>query len=366
MKKIAVSAVLFTIMSTGVCHAQPGFEGRNLIRLETDLTAVSVDLGGGAIVDFHIKGHNLNPLTWNHPQPGDTAPREMGHFICLDRWGAGTETEIANGMPWHGEASKSNWNVVAQPLQRGGKVAAEISCDLEMAGLTVNRTLSLSENESVLYVTESITNVNKLGRIYNIVQHATFGPPFLDETTVFDTDVVKGFAQGGRMPTPEEPVLYWPRALYNGELADFRSLKAETRGPGVVSFALDETEEYGWATACNATKGLMTGYIWKTAEYPWLNMWRNIQDGKPFSFGFEFGTTGLHRPYPVLVTKNSIFGRRLFEYIDAGETIEKSYTNFLAEIPADFKGVAKIEMTGSAIIVTERSDNPRTIEIQHD
>jgi hypothetical protein len=56
----------------------------------------------------------------------------------------------------------------------------------------------------------------------------------------------------------------------------------------------------------------------------------------------------------------------LYEYIDAGETVVKSYTTFLAEIPADYNGVADIEMTGSAIVVTEHGDNPRTIEITLD
>ena len=363
MEKIALITMLLSFMLTGACLAEPSLEGRNLIEIENANSSVVVDLGGGAIVDFHIKGHNLNPLSWNHPEKGDTAPREMGHFICLDRWGAGSKSEIANGMPWHGEASKSNWDIIEKPVKRGGKIYSEISCDLIMAGINVKRTLTLSGNESVLHVTESITNVNKLGRVYNIVQHATFGPPFLDESVMFDTKVEKGFAQGGDMPNPEEPVLYWPKVVHGGKLIDFRSLSAENHGPGVISFAIDESDEYGWATACNASKGLMVGYIWKTAEYPWLNMWRNVQNGKPFSFGFEFGSTGLHQPYQVLISKNTIFGRQLFEYIDSGETIEKSYTNFLTEIPEDYKGVADIQVKDDTIIIKEHGESSRDMEI---
>ncbi|MFC1542217.1 hypothetical protein ACFL50_07200, partial [Candidatus Latescibacterota bacterium] len=357
--------LILSFMFHGTCSSQADLEGRNLVKLESTNSVVVIDLGGGAMVDFHLKGQNLNPLSWNHPEKGDTAPREMGHFICLDRWGAGSKSEIANGMPWHGEASKSNWDVIVKPSNKNGKIFSEISCDLIMAGINVKRALSLDENESVMHVTESITNVNKLGRVYNIVQHATFGPPFLDESTVFDTKVQKGFAQGGKMPNPEEPVFYWPKAVVNGRLIDFRSLSADNQGPGVISFIVDNDDEYGWATACNASKELMIGYIWKISDYPWLNMWRNIQNGKPFSFGFEFGSTGLHQPFPVLIEKGTIFGRQLFEYIDAGETREKSYTAFLTKIPEDYKGVADIQFKDNLMTIEEHGDNgSRTITIK--
>lgn len=364
MKKICMVAIILSFMFWGTCLAESGLEGRNLIKLESANSAVVIDLGGGSIVDFHLKGHNLNPLIWNYPEKGDTAPRSMGHFICLDRWGAASESETAHGMPWHGEAPNSNWDVLEKPAERNGKIYSEISCDLSMAGINVKRSLTLDENESVLNVTESITNVNKLGRVYNIVQHATFGPPFLDESVVFDTKVEKGFAQGGEMPNPEEPVFYWPKTVFDGKLVDFRSLSADNHGPGVISFIIDDDDEYGWATASNASKGLMIGYIWKTSEYPWLNMWRNIQNGKPVAFAFEFGSTGLHQPYQVLTEKGTIFGRQLFEYIDSGETVEKSYTNFLTKIPENYKGVAEIQFQGGSIIIKEHgNDSSRDIKI---
>jgi hypothetical protein len=88
--------------------------------------------------------------------------------------------------------------------------------------------------------------------------------------------------------------------------------------------------------------------VWKTAEYPWFNAWRHVEKGKPLARGLEFGTTGLHQPFPILVAKGRIFGRSLFEYLDAGETRTKSYTCFLFQIPRDYRGAESIRHTADS------------------
>jgi hypothetical protein len=122
--------------------------------------------------------------------------------------------------------------------------------------------------------------------------------------------------------------------------------------PNVVSYTIDE--EYGWVTASSPAQGLLIGYLWKTAEYPWFNAWRHVEKGRPLARGLEFGTTGLHQPYPTLVAKGRIFGRPLYEYLDAGETTSKSYACFLFPIPGDYRGVARLTYDGKNLILHER------------
>ena len=358
---VLVSA-LFTVAG-GLCIAEPGIEGRNLLSLENGVASVIVDFGGGAIVDFHLKGHDLNPLNWNYPEKGDLNPRLMGHFICFDRWGQPSRSEGENGMPFHGEATNVNWDIPAAPEHKAGGIVAEMSCVLPIGRLSMHRTLKLDDTNAVLTVKEEIKNVGKLGRVYNIVQHSTYAPPFLDESVLADTNVKKGFTQLGRMPTPEEPVVYWPKTVFEGRLFDFRRL-IDDIGPGVVSYVFDDDVRYGWATACNPPKGLLIGYIWDTAEYPWLNFWYQVEDGKPAARGIEFGTTGLHQPFKILLKKNMIFGRPLYEYIDAEESIVKSYTMFLALIPTDYRGVADIGFGDGVITLKEHGgDTSRDIVV---
>jgi hypothetical protein len=228
----------------------------------------------------------------------------------------------------------------------------------------LKRTMKLYEDAPVLMVEEEISNVNKLGRVYNIVQHPSIAPPFLDESVVVDTNAYKGYMQESPMPAPEEPVLYWPKLVYKGELADLRRL-ADNPDPSVVSLVFRDGVEYGWVTACNPGKGLLFGYLWKLSDYPWLNIWRNVQDGKPAARGIEFGTTGLHQPFGGLLAKGTIFDRPLYEYIDAGQTVVKSYTAFLSRIPRDYRGVGDVTFRDGRIVIQELGkDRKRDITLK--
>ncbi|MFC1694274.1 hypothetical protein ACFL1R_12290 [Candidatus Latescibacterota bacterium] len=341
LMKICVMVVFSMLIFSFSALPEPGIEGRPQVVLDGSIATVSVDVAGGSIVDFHLKDQGLNPLTWNYPEKGDLAPRTMGHFLCFDRWGQPSKQELQNGMPFHGEAAKILWRVLSRPEKKDGSVNAQMQCVLPMGGLQLKRTLSLFDNDPVMIVREEITNLNKLGRVYNIVQHATVAPPFLDETVLVDANVKKGYMQESRMPNPENPVIYWSKIAYRGELVDLRRLFDNAR-PGVVSYVFDRDEEYGWVTICNPKKELLLGYIWKLSEYPWLNLWRNVRRGIPAARGLEFGTTGLHRPFNDTLKKGKIFDTPIYEYIDAGQTIEKSYVVFLTKIPADYNGVAEL------------------------
>lgn len=351
--RLFVIAVAVWMGSVGPLSAETLVDGRRSIVLEGRQARIVVDILGGSIVDFRLEGHGLNPLRWANEGPVDE-PRSMSHFLCLDRWGLPSEAESANGMPGHGEATKVGWQVVAQ-----GPTSVRMSADLPMAGLRVERRLDLAPADSWFYVVETVTNQNQLGRVYNMVQHPTLGLPFLDETVVVDSNATTGFMQGGAMPKPEEPSVTWPTALKDGQPVNLRHL-TDDHDPNVVSYVIDS--EIGWVTAANAARGLLIGYIWRTSEYPWLNMWRRVQDGKPLARGLEFGTTGLHMPFSALVRKGSIFGRHIVDFLDASESKTRSFAGFLAEIPNRYQGVAEARLFNGRLTVVER-DSGSTIEL---
>ena len=342
------------VFATTTAWSETNVNGRRSIVLDSKMAQVVIDISGGSIVDFHFKDQDLNPLVWEEEGPL-TAPRPMGHFLCLDRWGAPSEAEAANGMPFHGEAARVEWKIDNQPTKKGETIFAEMSAVLPMAGLSVRRWLEFAAGEAVLTVTEEVTNTNKLGRIYNMVQHPTIGPPFLDETTVVDANARRGFMQSSPLPNPEVPSVVWPQALKDtGQPVNMRHL-SDDMFPNVVSYTIDQ--EYGWTTASNAAKGLLIGYIWKSEDYPWFDAWRHVENGKPVARGLEFGTTGLHQPVSFLVKKGQIFGRSLFAYIDAGQSTSRSFTNFLLKIPTDYKGVADITYADGQLVLRERGGN---------
>jgi hypothetical protein len=328
---------------------------RPAVALESKTAKLVVDLAGGSISDFRLSDLAVNPLTWDS-KGKDPEPRPMGHFLCLDRWGAPSAAEEKNGMPFHGEASRVMWQVL-----KAGKSEVEMTASLPIAGLDVARRLRLSPDAALFTVVERVTNRNKLGRVYNIVQHPSIAPPFLDEKTLVDANAKRGFMQNSPMPNPEQPSVDWPRALSKGKPVDLRRLTNDS-DPNVVSYVIDD--EYGWTTASSPSAGLLLGYIWKTTDYPWLDIWRHTENGKSAARGLEFGTTGLHQPFPVLVKKGRIFDRPLYVFLDAGATEARSYACFLMRIPRDYRGVAELTYTGGRFRLREHGGAGRELMVQ--
>lgn len=363
MRTCLACALALVLLGATRTKARDTSHGRPAVVLGNEKAQLVVDLAGGALADFHLKALDLNPFNWGTPGPNDKSIRGFGHFLCLDRWGPASAAEEKRGMPYHGEASNVEWKVEDPSAVQDGTSQAQISARLPLAGLAVRRTISLSGKSAVALVQEEITNENALGRIYNMVQHPTIAPPFLDETTVVDCNGRQGFAQGGSLPDPEQPSCYWPKALNrDGNTVNLRML-SDDPNPNVVSYAIDES--YGWVTAATARKGLLVGYIWKTSDYPWVSLWRDVHDGKPAARGLEFGTTGLHQPYPILVQKGRIWGRPLFEHLDSSQTVRKRFTMFLLEIPSNFAGVETVTIDGPNLKVRERREpQPRELVLE--
>ena len=336
--------------------------GRRSLVMNTPVARLVLDLAGGSFAEFQLSDRPLNPLQWAAPPADDTAPRAFGHFLCLDRWGPPSDAEAARGMPFHGEATHVEWKAWRDGADQGEWIETEMAATLPMAGLAIRRTVRLAKSTALFTVREEITNQNKLGRVFNGVQHPTIAPPFLDETTIVDANGRQGFAQGGSLTEPAKPSFDWPNALSrDGVGVNMRRLESDPN-PNVVSYCIDD--EWGWVTAATPSRGLLIGYFWRTKDYPWLNLWRDVRNGKPAARGLEFGTTGLHQPFAILIRQGRIFGRPLFEYLDAGEAVAKSYGCFLCRIPSDYTGVGSLKVDRDHLTLRERRDaEPREIRV---
>lgn len=323
------------------------------VTLDNGIAKMNISLSGGVITELSLNNIDINPI------------HQYGHFICFDRWGPSSPEDQALGIPFHGNASKLTWTVHQEPVLRDGHYFAEMSCFLPIVKLGLNRKIYLNGNSSVFKVIEEISNHNDTTKVFNLVQHSTIGTPFLDETTIVDSRVDSGYSQAGNLPPTSTDVFTWPEAVVDGDTTDLRYLAADhSWSQSVVSFILDEKEEYRWVTAVNPSLNLMVGYIWPTSDYPWLNLWLRLQNHAPFARGLEFGSTGLHQTWPELLAMDTIFGKKLYEEIDVDETILKSYYAFLSEIPSDYKGVASVTIVGDNIKVEEYGLEPeRSIEL---
>jgi hypothetical protein len=328
------------------------------MKIENTKVILDINLKGGSYVDFHLKELPVNPLNWCTKNPEE--PLFAGHFLCFDRWGPPSDAEKANGFQHHGEANSQGWKVLEPLSGKDDQTGCTMMCSLPMGGLQLTRKIELSESEPVVFVTEQLRNLNKYGRMFNIVQHVTLAPPFLDRSTLFDNNTEKGFEdkEDGSLDQ-EEPILRWTEADHNGKKISFRQFR--DAWPRVSSFVYSQHKPYAWVTASNPGQNLLLGYLWKTEQYPWINFWRSMDGGIPMAFGMEFGTTGLHEPFPVVAKKGKIFGRNIYDFIDAGEVISKSFIAFLAKIPVDYQGVDEILIEGPTLIIKEKNRTSRDI-----
>jgi hypothetical protein len=300
--------------------------GPALLTLTSPQATVSFDLRGGSLVDFRLTGNPVNPFNWVQTVAPKVEPLR-GHFVCCDRWGAPSEAEAARGVPYHGEAPRVLWKATGP---------RSMSAHLPLANFILERELELVGD--TLHVRERLTNRNPMGRVYNMVQHPTIAPPFLDEKTFVDANAGAGFAQA----TPNQDPLPWPLA----HSADLRYLTNDPN-PNVVSYIIEA--ETGWVTAASPTAGLIAGYLWNTSDYPWLNLWRDVANGRPAARGLEFGTTGLHQPYPELVRRGRMLGRPLLSFLDAGQTAERTYSLFLRSLPPRVTRITGVSRRGKQI-----------------
>ena len=92
--------------------------------------------------------------------------------------------------------------------------------------------------------------------------------------------------------------------------------------------------------------------MWPRKDYPWISLWCSSEGGAPRARGLEFGTTGLHQPFPILVKHPRIFELPTFTHLDGQpSTVSRSFCSFLAAVPKGFKGVERLLVKSDSIEV---------------
>ena len=296
----------------------------SIISLENANSQLSIDLQGGAIVDFHLKAVEINPFAWKvttaqMPENNKCGAVFQGHFLCTGRWGAPAEGEIKAGVPHNGQASRDTWKVL-----KSTKSSLTMQIKAPLDGVIITRNIELLPNQANFKVTESFQNYTSVGRLFNVVQHATIGTPFLSEDCIVESNAREGFLQTYAYPNPHKSAYSWPmvKSAIGNDSIDLRRAYTPESYVSTHIFA----DSIGWISINNPAYGLTLKYSWKTAEYPWVNVWQQRVDGKLWAKGLEFGTTGIGRSYQELLAHDTRFyGRNSYFFLDAGEKISKSY-----------------------------------------
>lgn len=325
-------------------------EASPTLLLENESISLTLQSLGGAISACSHKERPVNPLSWaltpeQMPANNRAGAAFRGHFLCLGRWGSPTAGEIAAGVPHNGDHNNRLWRVATKE-----KNHLRMVVDASADQFHIERDIRLEPQAPVFHVVERVYHTGTVGRLSNIVQHPTLGPPFLDADTRINSNAGPGFLQRMSYPDPASYAYRWPAGIRDSARRPLDLRRSDGEVNYVSTHVFDDSVQYGWITAYSPKHQLVYGFIWKTADYPWLNVWHYTQEGQPVAKGLEFGTAGIGRSYQELLSVDCRFyGYPSWEYHDAGEMKEKRYSCFLLPVNAGWEEVAAVSVSGTSI-----------------
>ncbi len=395
---LLASLVIATVASAQSPRFSRGdFHGRDAYFLENAKMRVAALRGAGHIAELRLKSDDpkvgLNPMRVPHfptiePWEYDPAKDDaiygggtnkllmsgyMGQLLNFPTFGGPSDSEAANGLGNHGEALTQEWKLDRTEAD-DNEVMIWYSAHLPRTQYNVGRVLTLPADETVLYVEEWVENLTDYDRPAMWVEHCTFGPPFVEPgKTILDMSAGKGAVRSGEDPTNSlaSGEIIWP----DGKAADGRpvSLRAMQPAPNAGTYAgflMDPKGEHAWFTMYNDDMNVLVGYLWKTADFPWIGDWqengRNKQvpwEGKVKARGMEFGTTPFGGPMRSVVGEGDLWGTPQYRWIPGRQRVTTRYIAFLLQIPDDFHGVSDVQVKDGEIQVTER-ENSRSYNIK--
>jgi hypothetical protein len=343
------------------------FHNRAAWTVETNEIRVTILKSGGHIAEMVLKqGEPVSPL-WLQPRLtidsdsfdplihdaayGNTSESRLlsglaGHNLCFPFWGDPSPDEFAAGMTFHGETNIRRWQLLEE---RPGEATVEVT--LPESSAKLRRRFWIQGH--ALHCESEATNLSAWDRPFAWCEHVTLGPPFLDSREVrFDASLTNGFVTGNSAGAH----FIWPAGTGgNSKMPDFDlSQYSERPHDHVVnSFLADTLRELAFFTAVQRRFGLLFGYLYRRADFPWMNVWE-CNTEKMHTRGMEFSNTPHHGTMKKLIRAPDIWGMPTYEWLNARSTVRKRFTAFLHPLSPAYRGVADVRVMPNLLEIVER------------
>lgn len=369
--------------------AEETLHGRRAWVLSNGLIRIAVLAGGGHIAEARFltgdPRKDVNPLRVPHyptiePQQyeasrhdalyGDTPHRwlssgYMGHLLCFPIYGPPSADEARAGLGNHGEAPIVEWHKTGVD-SNADQITLRYAADLPKTQFRVERSVTLARGAHAIRVEEWVENLTDFDRPINWMEHATFGPPFIEPgKTVLDVSATRGQVAGGRAGSGSlQPgsTVEWPRGTaYNGQAADLRVFQPRERSGTYVALRLDPGRAEQFFTLYHPAFRVLIGYAFPAADTPWIADWQENRsstippwNGQVIARGIEWGSSPFAEGLRRSVERQSLLGAPAFQWIGGRQRLRREFTIFLAEIPEGFPGVRDVRIQNGAAVVTPR------------
>lgn len=361
------------------------WKGRDAVRITNGILELIAMLDGGHLACFRFiesidaPSHNVlweapwtlrelnedwtdeTSLQYGRPETGKFVAGFTGHAVCLDYFGDPDPEKAASGLGLHGEAATRRWQVVGCETSKG--LLCKLAVALPVSHLRFERGIQVQEQQSVVYVEETLYNELDRELLCDWVQHVTFGPPFLsgDAGTLLASAAAGAtscLGYDGKSLLPAGQTFTWPFVqLESGSgSADLRRPFTGAGKGFLVGTMFDPSRELQYLLAINWALRLGVGYCFRRESYPWMAVWEENcarkdapWKGSTRARGMEFGTVPLPRtagerfPYESFIQASTGF------MIPGGGTRNARYIMSLFHVPEEVRSIEDVVLSGDTL-----------------
>ena len=367
---LALGLSLVTMASAQSVVHDGHFEGNDSVVLANSKLELTITEKGSTLASITLADdpEKLSPL-WNPirmaRELGKNAKYDggAGLFVCVDGFGPPSSDERAAGLPGHGEAHMQTFHI--HPIENPGAATVELSAELPLVQEKFTRTFQLVNDENVVLVESQLENLMAFDRPVNWAEHATIGSPFLEPgvtvvdfsgsrsqtrpyTSVNNGDVDRRIASGKDFTWPLAPGL-------DGKTVNLRGTPEHPHYMDHATTLLDPHRELEWVTAINTKKGLLIGYLFRRADYPWLQYWGHYPPTEKMARGMDFGTQPYDVPRREAITLGTMFDTPTYRWLPAKSIIQTRFLIFYTKIPAGFGKVDEVTLENGEIVISDHA-----------
>lgn len=296
----------------------------------------------------HDEVYGTNPHRW-------LSAGYMGHLLCFPFYGPPSSAwEEKAQLGNHGEAPIVRWREREREIGQDA-ITFRYGADLVKTQYTVERTIRLPKGKAYFHVEEWIENLAHYDRPFQWMQHATFGPPFIEPgQTMLDASATRGLTAQGTTSLRPNTEFAWPMGMdANGAAADLRPMQPQANAGTYSALLMDPARTVQFFTLHHPKLKLLIGYTFPTETNPWLADWqenrRNTSspwNGQVVARGMEFGNSPFAEGLKKAVERGSLFGVPAYSWIGAREKRRTDFTVFVEKIEGDYRGTRDVRMEG--------------------
>jgi hypothetical protein len=285
----------------------------------------------------------------------------VGHMLALDGFGAPSAEEAALGMPFHGEAGRQIFKIVAAH-ESGPVHSVVMQTTLPLAQEVFTRTIELPDGENAIRVTSDLESLLSVDRPISWAEHSTIGPPFMERgKVVVDMPAtncrVRPFKPGdipGHLVYGKD--FTWPLApTVDGGQADLRVIPTDHNWLDLASCQMDPARKLEFVTALHLERHVVFGYVFRREDYPWLMSWMNFTGDEHAARGMEFSTQTFDISHRETVAMSPLFGTPTFRWLPAKSKIETRFLMFYTSVPAGFSKIDDVTFENGKITIRDHS-----------